>query len=94
MFCQGTICGENHVCHNKTCVPTNETSNATDLAQCPYGDLFVPVPMLSLTDRYNMGNMLCPDALNLLRARGINVTHLCYESTLPFRRLCCEECKK
>ncbi|CAF4423377.1 unnamed protein product, partial [Adineta steineri] len=26
--------------------------------------------------------------------RGMNVTYLCYNSTLPFRRLCCEECKK
>ena len=88
------MCGENQACHKKKCVPTNETSNETDLAQCPYGDLFIPVPMLNLMDRYTMGNMLCPDALNLLRSRGINVTHLCYESALPYRRLCCEECKK
>ncbi len=50
--------------------------------------------MLNLMDQFTMGNMLCPDALNLLRTRGISVTHLCYDSTLPYRRLCCEECKK
>lgn len=90
----GTPCGENHVCQKKKCVPSNETINETDLAQCPYGDLFVPIPILSLADRYSLGNMLCPEALNLLRSRGINVAYLCYESTLPYRRLCCEECKK
>ena len=69
-------------------------NNETDLASCPYGDLFVPTPMLNLMDKFVIGNMRCPDALNLLRSRGINVTHLCYNSTLPFRSLCCEECKK
>ena len=41
-----------------------------------------------------MGNMRCPDAFNLLRSRGTNVAHLCNNTTLPYRRLCCEECKK
>jgi hypothetical protein len=50
--------------------------------------------MLNLIDKFTMGNMLCVDALNLLRSRGMNVTFLCYDSMLPFRRLCCEECKK
>lgn len=62
--------------------------------ECPYGDLFVPMAMLSLTNTYTEGNMLCTDALKLLRTRGMNVTHLCYDSTMPYRRLCCEECKK
>jgi hypothetical protein len=66
----------------------------SNLAVCPYGDLFVPIPMLNLKDKVTKGNMLCNDALNLLRLRGMNVTYLCYDSTLPFRRLCCEECKK
>ncbi len=90
----GTSCGENHVCYQKQCVPTNETMKQNALDNCPYGDLFVPIPMLNLMDQFTMGNMLCPDALNLLRTRGISVTHLCYDSTLPYRRLCCEECKK
>ncbi|CAF1095072.1 unnamed protein product [Adineta ricciae] len=90
----GTSCGENQVCYQKQCVSTNQTMNETDLAQCPYGDLFVPIPMLNLMDKYTSGNMLCTDALDLLRSRGLNVTHLCYDSTFPFRRLCCEECKK
>lgn len=50
--------------------------------------------MLNLMDKSTSGNMLCSDAFNLLRTRGINVAHLCYNSTSPFRRLCCEECKK
>ncbi|CAF0758772.1 unnamed protein product [Rotaria sp. Silwood1] len=90
----GTSCGENRVCHKKQCVLTNQTMKQTDLDICPYGDLFVPIHMLYLADKSRTGNMLCPDALNLLRSRGMNVTYLCYESTLPFRRLCCEECKK
>jgi hypothetical protein len=95
LFHLGTPCGENRVCQQKQCVSTNETIiNQTDLVQCPYGDLLVPISMLHLMDKFTMGNMLCADAFNLLRSRGINVTHLCYASTLPFRRLCCEECKK
>ncbi len=90
MIYLGTPCGENHVCQNKQCVPTNET----DSTDCPYGDLLIRISMLNLPDKLTAGNMLCPDALNLLRSRGINVTHLCYNPTLPFRRLCCEECKK
>lgn len=66
----------------------------TDLSHCPYGDLFIPIPMLNLIDLTTRGNMRCPDALNLLRSRGLNVTQLCYNSTLPYERLCCEECKK
>jgi hypothetical protein len=50
--------------------------------------------MLNLNDKMIKGNMLCPDALNLLRARGMNITYLCYNSILPYGRLCCEECKK
>ncbi len=50
--------------------------------------------MLNLKDKIMRGNMLCPDALNLLRTRGMNITYLCYNSVLPYRRLCCEECKK
>ena len=66
-----------------------------DLVNCPYGDLSVPISMLNLMDKNSeKGNMLCPDALNLLRSRGMNVTYLCYDSKLPFHRLCCEECKK
>jgi hypothetical protein len=90
MIYLGTQCGENHICHNKKCVATNETNSAN----CPYGDLSIPISMLNIMDTFTMGNMFCPDAFNLLRSRGINVTHLCYNSILPFRRLCCEECKK
>ncbi|CAF0963764.1 unnamed protein product [Adineta steineri] len=90
----GTSCGENHVCYQKQCISTNATMNESDLANCPYGDLFVPIPMLNLMDKFTSGNMLCADALDLLKTRGMNVTYLCYNSTLPFRRLCCEECKK
>ncbi|CAF2760536.1 unnamed protein product [Rotaria sp. Silwood2] len=90
----GTPCGENRICYQKQCVSTNQTMKQTDLDICPYGDLFVPIQMLYLADKFQTGNMLCPDALNLLRSRGMNVTYLCYESTLPFHRLCCEECKK
>lgn len=93
-FHVGTLCGENHVCHQKQCISTNQTHKEIDLPNCPYGDLFVPIPMLNLMDRFMMGNMLCSDALDLLRSRGMNVTYLCYDSNLPFRRLCCEECKK
>ena len=50
--------------------------------------------MLNLKDKMMKGNMLCSDALDLLRSRGMNVTYLCYNSNLPYRRLCCEECKK
>jgi len=86
----GTPCGENRICHQKKCISIKQT----DLSICPYGDLFVPISMLNLKDKMMRGNMLCPDALNLLRARGMNITYLCYNSNLPYRRLCCEECKK
>ncbi|CAF0804449.1 unnamed protein product [Rotaria sordida] len=90
----GTSCGKNRICHQKQCVLTNQTMKQTDLDICPYGDLFVPIPMLYLSDKSTTGNMLCADALNLLKSRGMNVTHLCYNSPLPIHRLCCEECKK
>jgi hypothetical protein len=94
MIYLGTVCGENHVCQNKECVPINETINRTNLEICPYGDLYIPISMLNIFDTYTVGNMLCPNALTLLRSHGVDVAHLCYNSTLPFRRLCCEECKK
>ncbi|CAF0872461.1 unnamed protein product [Rotaria sordida] len=50
-----------------------------DLALCPYEDLFVPIPMLNLKDKLMKGNMLCSDAFNLLRTRGMNVIHLIAE---------------
>ena len=73
---------------------TNEKIQRNGLDICPYDDLFVPIAMLNLKDKITKGNMLCSEALNLLRSRGMNVTHLCYKSTLLYRRLCCEECKK
>ncbi len=90
----GTSCGENRICSQKKCVKTKEKTQRNRLDICPYGDLFVPIFMLNLKDKIMKGNMLCPDALNLLRTHGMNVTYLCYKSTLPYRRLCCEECKK
>ncbi|CAF4283092.1 unnamed protein product, partial [Rotaria magnacalcarata] len=89
-----TPCGENRVCHEKQCVSIDQTMEKTDLDNCPYGDLFVPIQMLRLVDKLSTGKMLCPDALNALRSRGMNVTYLCYESSIPYYRLCCEECKK
>ncbi|CAF3319717.1 unnamed protein product [Rotaria socialis] len=64
------------------------------LALCPYGDLFVPISMLNLKEQLMADNMACSNAINLLQAYGINVTYLFYDSILPYRRLCCEECKK
>lgn len=93
-FYLGTPCGENRVCRQKKCVATKQKLKQSDLALCPYGDLFVPISMLNLKDKFMRGNMLCSDALNLLRKLGMNVTHLCYDSIFPYRRLCCEECKK
>lgn len=93
-FSTGTPCGENRVCHKKECILTNQTMIKSDVDNCPYGDLSVPIPMLNLMDRFTPGNMHCADALNLLRSRGMNVTYLCYDTSLPYYRLCCEECKK
>jgi hypothetical protein len=93
-LCLGTPCGENRVCYEKQCTASNQTVKSNTTAFCPYGDLFVPTSMLNLEDVETSGNMLCPQALNLLRSQGMNVRHLCYNSNLPFQRLCCEECKK
>ncbi len=90
----GTPCGENRICQQKKCISIKQKIKRTDLDICPYGDLFIPISMLNLKDKIMRGNMLCPDALNLLRTRGMNITYLCYNSVLPYRRLCCEECKK
>jgi hypothetical protein len=93
-FYSGTPCGENRICNQKKCVLIKEKIKRNNLSTCPYGDLFVPISMLNLKDKIMKGNMLCSDALNLLRARGMNVTYLCYDSMFPYGRLCCEECKK
>ncbi|CAF0890025.1 unnamed protein product [Rotaria sp. Silwood1] len=45
-----------------------------DIAICLYGDRLVPIRMLNLKDKNMTGNMLRFIAINLLRARDMNVT--------------------
>ncbi|CAF0761292.1 unnamed protein product [Brachionus calyciflorus] len=81
----GTICGENKICHNGQCI----SSNLNQVNECPFGDRFVPNGTLNdLT--YASSYLKCPDFLNLLH----NNTKAVFCRSQEGKKFCCQSCSR